>query len=221
MGFVFRLLRNLPPIIYFCLAPVLALLGLWLWYTFEKEDDARRAAMNAPPPAVVTLENFKPNAGADVQEVMLLAQVDVEHTMEMVETKDGREVGVTLFAPLYPADATDTTKPATAIMMHQGTLSADAANKMVDREGTFGPIIKLNGEVSTNNYKFTQSEAKLREAANLAANPVLIEPFVNGRKEGLKPGGAGSIVLAFGLLLGALSAFAGWLRMREVGGLRY
>ncbi len=223
MGFVFNLLRKLPPIVWFGLAPVFAILAGVLWYNDNQHNAALAKQLSAAPPAAIALESFKPNADAEVQEVNLIGQMDVANLQELVTTKDGREVGTTTFVALYPASATDTAQPAPVLVQYDGKVTEAQIMKIVDQEkqGSFGPIVTLNGMTTTGNSDFTSKETELRGIVKLVEKPIFINPFFNGRQSGLKPSSFGGVALAIGLILAGLSLLFGWLRMRQVGGLRY
>lgn len=205
-------LFRLPAILYLLASPVLLAGGVAMFCQDQEREAAKAKARTHAAPAEVALEAYDPaKHKSDFDEVVLLAQLDLDTMVEVTKTKRGVERDRATIGRLYPVGAADKSAPAPALLVADGTLTDDHLKAMLvlDKKGAFGPIIRINGREGSAGHYSAVSEATKHGPA-VAEKVLYIEPFQNGRKAGLAPtpagdmflglGGAGSLLLtAFGL----------------------
>ncbi len=208
-------LFRLPPLVYFVLAPILLVLGVFMFFYEMNRDGERAAALSHDPPKPTAVQALKSgDSGSDFNEIVIRGQADVASMVELSKTKNGRTIGTDLFIPLYPTDAKDLNGPVTAVLEISGNATDEQIEAMFESEGPAGPVLLANGVLNEG----TGSDA--REAFNgrktLAADFYTIEPFMNGRKEGLKAADMGTTWLLAGLILAAALGGYGFFRKRQL-----
>jgi len=206
------LLFRLPPLVYLVLAPLV--LGIYLFIDENGRDAERAAALSHAAPKPIAIQALKSgDTGNDFNEIVVKGQADINNMIELTKTKNGAATGSDLFIPLYPTDAKDLSGPVTAVIEINGTVSDAQLDALYDSDGPAGPVLMANGVLSEG----TSSDARtaLEGRKTLAAKVYTIEPFINGRKEGLKPTGQGSTLLGFAFVIAALLGGYGYYRKRQ------
>jgi len=216
------LLFRLPWYVYLGLAPLLLAGGIALFVNAKTEEAAKVQALHAPPPAAVSIEKFA--AARDIGmagEVNIVGQLDIARSMELIESKSGgRERHHWTLIPIYPAKAADSSGPAPGVLVQDGPVSEAQLAQMQTGQGAFGPVLKIDGVKTTEIDAVSANERVFRARGPDTANAILIDPFENGRSDGLKPSGDkrdGSIALAiFALLTAAYGLFQRWRNQRRI-----
>jgi hypothetical protein len=212
-------LFRLPPLVYFVLAPILLTLGIFMFFYEMNRDGERAAALSHDPPKPTAVQALKSgDSGSDFNEIVIRGQADVASMVELSKTKNGRTVGTDLYIPLYPTDAKDLTGPVSAVLEIRGNATDEQIEAMFESEGPAGPVLVVNGVL----YDGTNGDA--REAFSgrktVAADLYTIQPFMKGRKEGLKPADMGGTWLLAGLVLAAALGGYGFFRKRQLDAAR-
>lgn len=211
--FLFRL----PSILYFLAAPLILAGGIAMFFQDQANEAAKAKALTHEAPAEVALEDY--NAAkhkSDYDEVVILAQLDVHSMVEVTKTKRGVERDRATIGRLYPVGAADTTGPAPALLVADGSMSDDELKAMAvpDKQGAFGLIVKINGREAYAGHSSAVSEAT-KSGPAVAQNVLTIEPFKNGRKAALAPAPAGDLLLGAGGVGALLLSGYGFFRRRR------
>ncbi|NJM51771.1 MAG: hypothetical protein HC843_13625 [Sphingomonadales bacterium] len=213
LGFLWRL----PAIVYFIVSAALVIGGIAMFFTSRSDDAARSAALKHKPPAEVLLDNHNPATyKSDYDEIVLRAQANPAAIMEEVRTKRSREVGRTVYMPLYPVAAKSPDQPATAVAIMDEAVSDEQLAALVVGEGNFGPIMLIDG-IHENGTVGDGQKARevLARAATLSPNVTVVKPFINGRKADLAPKQNGIAILIGALVAALLSAGYGFYRRQS------
>ena len=212
IGTLFRL----PPLVYFILAPILAALGVFGMLSLRADDAERRAALSHAAPAAVQLESVSSaETGNDYNEIVLNAQADVWNTMIAERKKRGRVRSRTTFVPLYSTTAPDFEGAVIGVLEVDGEITDAELEAMYTADGPAGPIFTVNGvlDESTLNSGAVKALSGVKTVADAVYT---VEPFLNGREEGLAVKEHGSNLLIFALILAALVGGYGFLRKRSL-----
>lgn len=210
---LFRLFR-LPPIVYLILAPLVLVLGVFLFITENDRDAQRAAALSHAAPGPVEIQSVSSvDTGNDFNEIVVAGQADVANMVELTKTRRGLERGRKLFIPLYPTDATDFSGPVTAVVEIRGAVSDAQLDAMYVGDGPAGPVLMTNGVLSARSGGDARKALEARKT--LAAEFYTIEPFMNGRDQDLKPKGMGSVLLGLAFVIAALLGGYGYFRKRK------
>jgi hypothetical protein len=214
---MFGLLFRLPSILYFILSGICVLLGIMMFFSLRADDSARAAALKHKPPAEIALDQLNPNTyKADYNEIVLRAQADPKLIVEQIKTKGSREVGRTLFMPVFPNAAKSAQETATAVIVVDGKVSDEQLMKMFVGPSAVGGTLVVDGILDSSGL--SDRDTAIDAFANkvkLSENFAIVKPFVNGRNVDLAPKGAGSIVLTLALFAALLSAGYGYFRKRS------
>lgn len=216
LGWLFRL----PAIAYFVIAGLLVVGGIAMFFSMRADDSARAAALRHAPPAVIALDELKPATyKADYDEIVLKAQAFPQGMIESVKTKGSREVGRTLYMPLFPLAAKTPDEAATAVIVIEGTISDDEIGKMFVAPGTIGPVAQVDGifEGASSGERSKAMEA-LQRTVKLSPDFAIIKPFVHGRKADLAPRGDGPAMLIAALFAAVVSGLFGFYRKQSEPG---
>jgi hypothetical protein len=208
-------LFRLPPLVYFVLAPILLALCIFWFVTDSNRDAERAAALSHDPPKPIAVQALKSgDSGSDFNEIVIRGQADVASMVELSKTKNGRTIGTDLFIPLYPTDAKDLNGPVTAVLEIRGNATDEQVEAMFESEGPAGPVLVANGVL----YDGTNSDARkaFDKRKTVAADLYTIQPFMNGRKEGLRASGRAPNWLYTGLILAAALGGYGFFRKRQL-----
>lgn len=210
------LLFRMPWWTYFILGPLLLIGGGYAYFDYSQEVAAKTAAAKRAPPAPVPIESIDPKRSiAGVKEVVALAQVDLEHAMEMTESKRGVERHHWTVAPIYPTNASDPAAPAIGAMVHDGKVDDSQLVSLMVGRGALGPVMKLDGIV-TDDFSTTEAVTKaLAGRVKLPANPIIIDTFVNGRQAGLKPNEGGYVLAIVAAVAGLFAIGFGFYRRAD------
>jgi hypothetical protein len=218
-GFMFGLLFRLPAIVYFIVSGICVLLGIMMFFALRADDAARAAALKHKPPAEIALDQLNPNTyKSDYNEIVLRAQTDPGLIVEQIKTKRSREVGRTLFMPVFPNAAKSADETATAVIVIDGKVSDEQLMKMFVGPSAVGGTLVVDGilDESALSDRSTAIDA-FANKVKLSQNFAIVKPFVNGRNVDLAPTGSGSVVLILALLAALLSAAYGYFRKRGEG----
>lgn len=191
---------TLPPIAYLVLAPIIAVLAVYLFIDDRKSEAEKAAALAGKPPAVVRLEEF--NAAkhtGKASEVAVLAQLDATKIMELTQSKRGTVRNHWTIAPLYATDAADTSKPAIGVMVERDPISDEQLSKMAVATGKFGPIVLLNGATVSRSSE-SKALGEVDGQMKIAPDATIIDPFEAGRAVGLAPSNGGRDVSIIALV---------------------
>jgi len=207
------MLFRLPYWAYFVLAPIVLLLGISIYFSAEADDAARAKALSHGPPPPVAIESYDPKKHrGDYAEVMIEGQLDVTKIVDVTKTKRSRTVGTGTVAPLYATNAKDKSGGIAAIFVSDTKLDDAAIEKMIVRQGPFGPILRIDGIDTTDKGK----PEYLRTAEdNIGAIPektVFLDPFGADRKAELAPTKNGIGILIFALIVAAALGGYGFFR---------
>lgn len=118
-----------------------------------------------------------------------------------------------MFIPLHSTEAADLTAPAIAIIEIDGTVSDEQLEQFYAGDGPVGPVLVVNGVLSGGFNKDAQDA--MSGNAELAADFYTIQPFMNGREEGLKVTGGGPIMAILGLILALILGAYGYFRKKR------
>lgn len=193
-------LFRLPPVLYLLASPLLLAAGVFLHFQDQNNEAAKAKALTHEPPAEVALEAYdQAKNKSDYDEVVILAQLDLDSMVEVTKSKRGVERDRATIGRLYPVGAADKSAPAPALLVADGTLTDDQLKKMLvlDKKGAFGPIIRINGREGYVGHSSAVSKATESGPA-IAEKALRIEPFQNGRKVALTPSPAGDLFLGLG-----------------------
>lgn len=210
------LLFRLPWWAYFALAPLLFVGAGYAYYDYNQEVTAKSELARSKPPAAVPIESIKPSSGtAEVKEVVAIAQVDLDHAMEMTESKRGVERHHWTVAALYPATTSDAATQPLGAMVHDGKIDDQMLASMVIGQGPLGPVMKLDG-LLTEDFSTTNAVTKAFDGrVKLPANPIIIDTFVEGREAGLKPDDGGFIIAIIAAIAGLAALGMGLYRRSQ------
>lgn len=210
-----RLFR-LPPIVYFILAPLAVVLGIALFVTGLQDDAERAAALSHAAPEPVELQNVTSgDTGHDMNEIMLVAQADMNNAMVLERRKRGITRSSETFIPLFPTDADDFSAPVSAVIEIDGNVSDEALSQLYVADGPAGPVFVINGILDDgSNRDIAKAFEGFKE---VASGPVYtVRPFIEGREAGLKPREAGLPMLLAALALAAVLGGYGYFRKRRL-----
>lgn len=212
------LLFRMPWWAYFALGPLLLIGAGYAYYDYQQEVAAKSATAKHAPPAPVPVESIDPTrATGKVNEVIALAQVDLEHAVELTESKRGVERHHWTVVPIYPTNVSDPAAPAIGAMVHDGAVEDNQLASLVAGRGSLGPVMKLDGIV-TNDFSTTQAVTKaLAGRVKLPENPIIIDTFVAGRQAGLKPDEGGFYVAIAAAIAGLAAIGYGFYRRASRG----
>lgn len=207
-------LFRLPSIVYFLASPLLLAAGVVLFVQDQNNEAAKAKARTHEPPAEVALEAYDPAKNkSDFDEVVVLAQLDVDTMVEVTKTKRGVERDRATIGRLYAVGAADKSAPAPALLVADGSLSDEQLKAMVvpDKQGAFGPIVKIHGREGSAGHYDAVSEAT-KSGPAVAEKALHIEPFQNGRHAALAPAPAGDLFLGLGGVASLLLTGFGFFR---------
>ena len=207
---------RLPHWVYLGLAPLIAVLGTFLYFDISGDDAARAQALKQQAPAAVLIENFDPAKNvSEADEVTIVAQLDLASMSEVVRKKRSSERGRTTFGLLYSTTAEAPNGKAPGMVVIEGSVTDEELAKLMVGAGKFGPILKFNGTIGADSGKGSETDMATEKTQGLADNAVYITPFMKGRAVDLAPRGNAGGTLGFLLMVaGALAAF-GWLRLSQ------
>jgi hypothetical protein len=208
-------LFRLPGIVYLALAPFVLAFAVYFFIDDQHKEAAKAAERAAKPPAEVTIEQFDRARNTNsAQEAVIVGQVDLTRSYELSITKRGAETGHYVLAPIYATTAKDGNAPAIGVLMQEGRLDDDQLRKMAVAMGPVGPLLRLDGKVLAND-EINGHDSEFRSHVQVAENAVYIDPFENGRGEGLAPSDTGRIgAIAFGVIAIAMALFGFFKRRR-------
>lgn len=185
---------RMHPFAYFLLAPLIFAFGVYMLVTEQQKEAAKAAALAGKAPAAVVIEQFDRtrNVGP-ANEVHIVGQVDLSRMMELTETKRGVERGRWNVAPIYAVGAKDNTGPVLGVFDQHGSISDAQLSSMIIRNGAFAPIMKINGQITTE-FKDIRAVEKALKDPKLADNALIVDPFEDGRAAGLAASGEGQTI---------------------------
>jgi hypothetical protein len=210
-------LFRLPAIVYFIAAALLLAGGVAMYVQDQANEAAKAKALTHEPPAEVALEAYDPAKNkSDYDEVVVLAQLDLDSMVEVTKTKRGVERDRATIGRLYPVGASDKSAPAPALLVADGTLSDEQLKAMMvpDKQGAFGPIVKINGREGSAGHYSAVSKAT-ESGPPVAENVLYIEPFQNGRTAALAAAPMGEVFLGAGGVGALLLAGFGFFRRQR------
>jgi hypothetical protein len=207
------MLFRMPFWVYFALAPVALALGIWGYFAAEHDDAVRQQALSHGPPPSIAIERYdaRKNKG-DYDEVVVEGQLDIEKIVDVTRTKGSRTVGSATVAPLYPTDAKDRSGGIKAIFVSDEKLSDEAIKAMIVRDGTFGPIVRIDGIDTTSGGIPSYVNTAQDRIGTIPANTVFLNPFDRDRKQALAPKKAGTVILIGTAIIALLLAGYGFFR---------
>ncbi len=182
------LLFRLPWIVYLVVAPLFFVGAAFTWVNGEKAEAAKAEMLRAKPPAAVAVESF--NAARDANkagEVNVIGQLDIERSMELTQTKNDRVIHRWSLIPVYPASAVDTSGNPPMVLVQDGELTDAQLMRMQTGMGKFGPILKIDGRLTTDTDAVSANEKVFAARGPDTSRAALVDPFENGRADGLKP----------------------------------
>ncbi len=209
-------LFRLPSIVYLIVAPCLLAFGVMMFFQDRATEADKAKARSHKPPAEVPIEQYDPAKNkADFNEVVLLAQLDVETMLEVVKTKRGSERSRTIVARLYPANAKDKAKPAPGVLVTEQALSDTELQSMFVAMGAVGPVLKINGSENGIGLHSGAVNEAFRDGPAVAPNAIYIEPFVGGRAASLVARDDSGIFLGLGFFAALLVGGFGWYQRKN------
>jgi hypothetical protein len=208
------MLFRMPFWVYFALAPVALVLGVWGYFAAQHDDAVRQQALSHGPPPPVAIERYDPTKNkGDYDEVVMEGQLDVDKIVDVTRTKGSRTVGSGTVAPLYPTDAKDRAGGIKAIFVSDERLSDEAIKAMIVRDGPFGPIVRIDGiDTTAGGIPSYVSTAQDRIGA-IPEKTVFLNPFDKDRKQELAPKHESGIAIGAGAIFALLFAIYGFFRM--------
>lgn len=208
-------LFRLPGIVYLALAPFVLAFAVYFYIDDQHREAAKAAERAAKPPAEVTIEKFdRAHNTNSAQEAVIVGQVDLSRSYELSITKRGSETGHYVLAPIYATTAKDVAGPAIGVLMQEGRLDDDQIRKMAVATGPVGPLLRIDGKVLASD-EINGHDSEFRGHVEVAQNAVYIDPFENGRGEGLAPSDAGKFgAIAFAVIAVAMGLF-GFFKRRK------
>ncbi|MDY7097535.1 MAG: hypothetical protein SXU28_05300 [Pseudomonadota bacterium] len=209
-----RLFR-LPSIVYFVLAPIVLVLGIYAMITENGKDAERRAALSHDAPEITAVQDITSDeSGSDFNEIVVAGQANVDNMLETTRSRRGRERSRTLFVPLYPTDAEDFSGEAIVLLEMDGYITDEQlVAMMLPEDGPAGPIMIANGVLESG----INSKARdgFEGAITLSADARTVEPFLNGRETDLQPKDMGMTLLIAALVIAGLLGGYGYFRKRK------
>ncbi|MEM6856906.1 MAG: hypothetical protein AAF559_03470 [Pseudomonadota bacterium] len=197
--------------VYFVLAPVFVALGVALFFQSNSDDAERTAALSHAAPDPVNLQNVKSgDTGNDFNEIVLVAQVDVENimTLEKKRRRGGRSYET--FVPLYPTDATDFSAPVAAVAEVDGVFPEAKFAELFSGEGPAGPLFTINGVWDGRNNG--DADDAFEGYKEIAGTVMTVRPFLDGREAGLEVKETGTPLLITSLVLALIVGGYGYFR---------
>ncbi|PCJ86811.1 MAG: hypothetical protein COA52_14585 [Hyphomicrobiales bacterium] len=192
---LFKFFR-LGPIGLLLVACVLVGAGQWLQNSLQGQIDRRAAALAAGPPAVVEFSAFDPALHqSSYSEVRLMVQLDLRYDSRLTLEKSGTD-HLAYMVPILPVepngDIINSQAVGVAIWDGSGFSFDDISpGDLVDEGksfGAFGPILVLNGLVSSVGELDSLVDDALSEGGLvLAPDALILRPFLDGREAGLAP----------------------------------
>jgi hypothetical protein len=199
-------LLRLPPAIYFIVAPFLLGFGVYFYFDIERGEVEKTEARSHKAPAAVALESYNPakNKG-DFNEVVVIAQLDLNSMIQITKSRKGVERSRLSFGRLYPTTAKDINTPAPALLVAEGQFDSHKIATMVVGNGPIGPLVKLDGlEDGAAGHAIDIAQAA-KDGPPVVDKPIYIQPFVEGRDAALAQKNDGMFALLGGFIL-ALAA---------------
>lgn len=196
---------RMAPVVYCVIGGLAAIVAAFLFFADRDAEAAKAKALAGKPPAAVEVDKFDlaRNVGP-AGEATILGQIDTSKLIDVRQTEDGRETRRWLVAPIHSVTATAPAPMALGAIVQDGAISDEQLSKLVVGDGPFGPIMRLNGTVgSTDGTSDALAEAA-KGGIVLGANPVIVDPFENGRAVALAPSSGGREGAGFVLVLGLI-----------------
>lgn len=183
---MWRFVFSLPWFVYLAVAPLLVVAGGYSFADTARHNAALDAAAAQPAPKPVAIENYRAARDSNsIGEVTLLAQIDLNNMIDVTRTKRGVERDHWVIAPLYPMNAKDRSAPAPGVLVQRGRLEDEAARRLIKGDGPIGPIVQLNGLMVDDFGDIRAIDTALDGKVKLAAEPIRIDPFEEGRAQGI------------------------------------
>lgn len=212
------MLFRMPPIVYYVLAPLALAAGIFAYFSTEADDAERRKALSHAPPTPIALERFDPIKNkADYAEVTIDGQLDVAKIVDVTKTRDSRTVGQVTVAPLYATDAKDRSAGMKAVVVYDARISDEKLKSMIQRDGAFGPIVRVGGVATTDSELIADAKQALADKGGTPANVLFIKPYIEGRQAALETsGGSGFYAAIAGLIVALALGAYGFVRSKQV-----
>ncbi|MEP9357873.1 hypothetical protein [Sphingomonas sp. KR3-1] len=201
-------LFRLPGFVYLALAPFVLAFAIYFFIDDQHKEAAKAAERAAKPPAEVTIEKFDAARNTNsAQEAVITGQVDLGSSYELSITKRGAETSHYVLAPIYATTAKDTNAPAIGVLMQEGRLDDEQIKAMAVDTGPAGLLMRIDGKVLSSS-DVSGHDREFRDHVQVAPNAVYIDPFENGRGEGLAPSDTGRYAaIVIGVIALAMAAF--------------
>lgn len=192
MARLFVLILLGPFWVHFLLAGGVIAFGLYQHDLDSKAYAEKQRLAQSAPPEVVSITDFKSDAHPSLPvELNLRAQIAIEHSIQLVETKNGKSVRERAMYILLAPDAAEDAKVAYgAVVLYPSevALFVDWAEQRVAADGAsgaFGPILTLDGLRGDPFEKSHILDALKNRGFTAGEGFTYIEPFLTGREAGL------------------------------------
>ena len=212
LGFFFWFLTRGPLTIGAVAIAILGL-GFYLQVGQNERNVERAAAIAAGPPPVFDIASYDADRDmTDQREVVVRAQASMSNRYRLTYSEDWGD-DYAYMVPLLSTNATNE-KIIFGVALYTSSdftfddITPDLMLNGAVGFGEIGPIMEINGRVqSLGKWQDMTDEAFAEKGMTLAANAVIMRPYLNGRASALAPQGRG-IFEAFSYVAAALALLA-------------
>lgn len=167
--------------------------GYYLQIQQNERNVLRLQALQDGPPAVVDIMKFDSDVHTtELREAVVRAQPLFDNAYRLTLEKNGPD-DFSYMVPLVSADAASDRVAFGIALYTSGSFTFDdLTDELLYRGitdfGDYGPILEYNGKVSgLGQWDEMVDEALAMEGLTMAANPVIIRPYLEGREAALTP----------------------------------
>lgn len=184
------------------IASVILVLGYFLQVAENERNIEKRAALMAGPPPVVNITQYDRDRDVtEIGEVVVRAQAVMADAYRLTLEKNGPDDYAYMVPLVSPTAASDRVIFGVALYTSSSFTLDDVTPELmmggVVGLGDYGPIVEFNGKVrSLGQWDELTDEALGLEGLTMAANSVVVWPYIEGREAALTP----SETTIFGLL---------------------
>jgi hypothetical protein len=178
------------PITHLVLACLFVGLGIAFYTSAMQQERDKAAALAAPMPTAVSLNDFGPGDIHLADEVNVMAQINPAYNYELTQQRKGTDTVRYMYVLFGPDDTASTKVARAAILLEAHELDAFdtlvAAN--VQTFTDMGPVFSVNGEATTlPDLQSMAIDAMTKEGLSRSPDFVWIEPWIEGRAAALAP----------------------------------